>query len=379
MANILILSALQIFPPVSGGNYRTAMIAEGLATYGHSVRIHSLLGRKHDMLRGKPQGIAKISEQIVEFVQRPKWLWLEAMLSYKCNWPPFWATKALNNPTIHLKSDADWADTIIFDFPYSFCEIAKSNQLTILNTHNIEANIFNALENRQKNTSTKVVEQEIQAINNVNLVCCSSVEELTHFSALAPNQRFIVIPNCVDRRRFQDLYIQRERVRHQLGINAQTRALLFPASRYAPNQEGFDFLSNFAEQNSALLENLDLTLVVTGSVTKKPLNAGRLIATGPVPEIEPYFKAADWGLNPIFKGSGTSIKVAEMIAAELPLLTTAVGARGFDLTNQEDVIFFDRETFAETLKKLPINRLNLSKMTSQATLKNARYSTLIWP
>jgi glycosyltransferase involved in cell wall biosynthesis len=349
------------------------MIAEGLATYGHSVRIHSLLGRKHDMLRGKPQGIAYISEKILEFVQRSKWLWVEAMVSYKRNRPPFWATKALNNPTIHLKSDAEWADTIIFDFPFSFCEIAQSNQLKILNTHNIEENIFNALDDRQKNTSNKVAQQEIQAINKVNLVCCASVEESTHFSALAPNQRFIVIPNCVDRRRFHDLSIQRETVRHQLGINAQTRALLFPASRYAPNQEGFDFLSNFAERNSDLLEELDLTFVVTGSVTKKPLKSGRLIATGPVPEIEPYFGVADWGLNPIFKGSGTSIKVAEMIAAELPLLTTAVGARGFDLTNQEDVIFFDRETFAETLKKLPINHQHLRKMTSQAAVKNARY------
>ena len=373
MANVLIISALQVFPPVSGGNYRTAMIAEGLAAYGHSIRVHSLIGRKHDMIRGKPRGTAKISERVTESVQRPKGLWLEAMLSYKRNRPPFWATKALNNPSTHLKSDAEWADTIIFDFPFSFCDIAKPHQLTILNTHNIEANIFNVLADQQKNTSIKVSEQEIHAINNVNLVCCSSFEELTYFSAAAKNQRFIIVPNCVDRSRFQDLSIQRERVRYQIGLHAQTRALLFPASRYAPNQEGFDFLSNFAERNFALLDNLDLTLVVTGSVTKKPLNAGRLIATGPVPEIEPYFRAADWGLNPIFKGSGTSIKVAEMIAAELPLLTTTVGSRGFDLTNREDAIFFDRETFAETLKTLPITHLSLRKMTSQAAFKNARY------
>ena len=373
MANILILSALQIFPPVSGGNYRTAMIAEGLATYRHSIRIHSLLGRKHDMLRGKPQGIAKISEQIVEFVQRPKGLWVEAMVSYKRNQPPFWATQALKNPTTHLKSDAKWADVIIFDFPFSFCEIAQSDQLKILNTHNIETNIFNALRDRQKHNSTKVAEQEIHAINNVNLVSCSSVEELTHFAAIAPNQKFIIIPNCIDRRRFQDQSIQRDKVRHQLGLNTKTRAMLFPASRYGPNQEGFDFLYGFAEKNSALLDNLDLTFVVTGSVTKKPINAGRLIATGPVPYIEPYFRAADWGLNPIFKGSGTSIKVAEMIAAELPLLTTAVGARGFDLTNLHDSIFFDRETFPETLKNLPINQQTLRQMTSQAAFKNAKY------
>ena len=373
MANVLIISALQVFPPTSGGNYRTAMIAEGLSTYGHSIRLHSLIGRKHDMLRGKTQGTAKISERIVEFVQRPKVLWLEAMLSYKRNRPPFWATKALSSPTIKLNTDVQWADVIIFDFPFSFFAIANSKTLKILNTHNIEAKIFDSPKERQKGTITEVADQETHSINNVNLVCVSSVEELTHFSAIAPDQRFLLIPNCVDRKRFQDLSINRQDIRKSLGINERSRALLFPASRYGPNQDGFEFLAKFATNNPTLLEDLDLTIIVTGSVTSKSIRAGRLIATGPVPKIEPYFAAADWGLNPIFKGSGTSIKVAEMIAAELPLLTTAIGARGFDLKDQEDAVFFLRETFAETLRNLPRNRDELRQLTSMAAAKNAKY------
>ena len=349
------------------------MLAEGLATFGHSVRIYSLLGRKHDMIKGKPAGFAKISEKIVEFVQRPKILWLEAMISYKRNQAPFWATRALNNTITRLNSDALWANTIVFDFPFSYCEIAKSHQLKVLNSHNIEAKLFAGRKVQKNDIAAKVARQEIYAIDNVNLVCCSSTEELHFFSEIAPNQQFMQIPNCIDRKRFHDLSKHREIIRKSLALNESTRALLFPASRYGPNQDGFSFLANFAARNQSLLDDLDLTFIVTGSVTKNRINSGRLIATGPVPAIEPYFGAADWGINPIFQGSGTSIKVAEMIAAELPMLTTAIGARGFDLRDQEDAIFFARETFSETLKNLPVNPEKLRQFASRSAIKNMKY------
>ena len=91
-------------------------------------------------------------------------------------------------------------------------------------------------------------------------------------------------------------------------------------------------------------------ICVPGSVVSGPEEHGVLKATGRVPEIEPYFAAADFALNPMFSGAGTNVKMADFIAARLPILTTPFGARGFELEDKKSALFFEPETFLEVLE-----------------------------
>jgi len=50
------------------------------------------------------------------------------------------------------------------------------------------------------------------------------------------------------------------------------------------------------------------------------------------------YKAADIAINPMFSGSGTNIKMFDYMAAGLPTITTAVGARGIDNFNDAFII-----------------------------------------
>jgi glycosyltransferase involved in cell wall biosynthesis len=55
---------------------------------------------------------------------------------------------------------------------------------------------------------------------------------------------------------------------------------------------------------------------------------------------------ADLALNPVTSGAGTNIKMLEYMAAGLPIITTVVGSRGLNLTNDEDaIIVSDLEDF----------------------------------
>src|SRR5690606_4095268 len=55
-----------------------------------------------------------------------------------------------------------------------------------------------------------------------------------------------------------------------------------------------------------------------------------LLVTGSLDEAakNDWFAACDLAVNPMFSGSGTNIKMFDFMAAGLPVVTTAVGARG---------------------------------------------------
>jgi glycosyltransferase involved in cell wall biosynthesis len=73
----------------------------------------------------------------------------------------------------------------------------------------------------------------------------------------------------------------------------------------------------------------------------------RVVVTGRVPSITPYLERAAVYGNALKHGAGSSLKVLEALASGVPLVSTAVGARGFDLTAPENYLCAeDTESFA---------------------------------
>lgn len=72
--------------------------------------------------------------------------------------------------------------------------------------------------------------------------------------------------------------------------------------------------------------------------------------TGTVPSVAPYLARAAVYANALSHGAGTSLKVLEALAAGLPLVSTAVGVRGFALTAPEHFLAAeDAEGFAHAI------------------------------
>lgn len=343
------------------------MIAEGLVQNGHEVRIHSLIGRKPDMLKGAGPGEMVVAPAISEFVRRPKIIWLIAMLTYKLKMPPFWASFVLTGSRI--KNDFDWAHVIIYDFPFVFPQ-KRPDKPAIFNSHNVESRLYPGEGFLTKLISKWVRNREIQASLKAQYQAVSSAEELEFFKNFKSPDTIFLVPNCVDEKRFANIQLHRASLRESLHIRPSTQVLFFAASAYGPNYAGFEFLLEFSRKYNDLLQENNIVFLISGSVTKNVIKEPSFISTGPVPQIEPYFGAADWAVNPIFHGSGTSIKLAEMIAARLPVLTTGIGARGFDLQDEKSAIFFDKETLAHKIKSLTqYNRQNLIDLARTSNLK----------
>ncbi len=84
------------------------------------------------------------------------------------------------------------------------------------------------------------------------------------------------------------------------------------------------------------------TLVLCGAnppARVAALRGPRVEVTGTIPSVEPYLRRARVFANPLSHGAGSSLKVVEALAAGIPLVSTAVGVRGFPL---EDGVHYRR-------------------------------------
>jgi hypothetical protein len=95
--------------------------------------------------------------------------------------------------------------------------------------------------------------------------------------------------------------------------------------------------------------------------------------------VEPYFAAADIAFNGVFRGSGTNLKMAEFIAAKLPILTSTAGMRGYNLLDGEDCISFTQDSLADVLEQPALDDPGrLTAMADSAYEKNKRQIDMDW-
>ncbi len=72
--------------------------------------------------------------------------------------------------------------------------------------------------------------------------------------------------------------------------------------------------------------------------------------TGTVPSVQPYLDRAAVYANALFEGAGSSLKVLEALANGIPLISTAIGVRGFALTPEcHYVAAEDADSFARAI------------------------------
>jgi hypothetical protein len=90
-------------------------------------------------------------------------------------------------------------------------------------------------------------------------------------------------------------------------------------------------------------------VLALGSVAAGPSREGALITTGRVPAVTPYFAAADAGLNPVVRGSGSNVKVFEYLAARLPVISTPFGMRGTELRSPDDYLAYEGASLVDAI------------------------------
>jgi len=357
---ILMLCGYRIFPPSTGGHVHSTTIARALARMGHPVLVYCLAGRRGDYTPAAWLGAGmrrvEIEPGLVEETHLGVGYGLLQTLSRRIGLPRIGQFELLRRGIVpdRLKHELRNADIIIADFP--FCPPVPGpwrGKPWFMVSHELEFRLFQqggALERRFAGWM-QGVEQAAPARYRDIFVCAQ--EDRDFFRAHdSPGELRLPYIRCgVDCRSYIAAPGARERMRAALGLGDDDRLLVFSGSRYGPNLESLEALRNFCRAETAFLERNRLHLLALGSMMAAPQREGPFIATGPVPDVLPYFAAADAGLNPITRGSGSNIKLFEYLAARLPVISTPFGVRGTNLVPDIDFLPYSADALRPALQR----------------------------
>ncbi|MGO4260209.1 glycosyltransferase family 4 protein [Lysobacter sp. TAB13] len=113
------------------------------------------------------------------------------------------------------------------------------------------------------------------------------------------------------------------------GARTQPPLAVFVGSAHPPNARAAQFIiDELAARNPQVNFALVGSVCEAINVAALPPNVA-LLGFLSQSDKEALFAIADIAVNPLFEGGGSSLKVPDFLAAGLPLLSSAVGARGF--------------------------------------------------
>ncbi len=254
-----------------------------------------------------------------------------------------------------LKKAIKEANIIQVEHPWIFSWIHRKikKKPLVLVEHNFEYELqkkgYNKLPKFLQNLIFKITKEiEYNAVTKANLIFVTSdVDKKNLEKSYNIKNKIKIVENGVNTS-FK-LSLNKDELKKKFGFENK-EIILFTGAGHPPNYEAIYLIK---EKIVSSLK--DVIFIIAGSVHKKGRDRN-IFYTGPIDEITPYFNMADIAINPMLSGSGTNLKMLEYLSFGLPVITTEVGARGFNLKNNKDAIICKIEEFPENIKKILKNK-----------------------
>lgn len=315
--SILVISAFRIWPPHFGASERTYNLAKQLAAKGelHLTVLHSSCAQ----VQGPVQVESWPNTEIITV--GPARRWAQAF-NPRMVWKGLVSIRRKHSTVIlcgHLWSTAvgmllSWFTGIPF----------------ILDAHNVEHIRFQRM---GKKPVALVRLWERLACKRAAAITCVSAADRRHFVEMGvPESKITVVANAIDTKQYRPNPEARAEVRQALDLaERQPMLLFFGKLDYGPNAEALHIIADELLPRIER-ERPDAQIVVCGYHPRQDLGIThpQFRYMGFVPRIEDYINAADCVLVPLLSGGGTKFKIIQALSCLKPVVTTTVGAEGFD-------------------------------------------------
>lgn len=258
----------------------------------------------------------------------------------------------------------DGAAAVIVEHPYLLpvARLVAADLPLVYDAHNDEVRMKRALIGRHPNARNlmavvKAVESE--AVRSASLVVtCSEADRVSLQDATPTLASWALIPNGADVLATEFVLPEKrgeQRDRLLEGIRRMNggefaRVALFVGSYHPPNIEAAEQIVRAALH----LPKVAFFLVGNHGIHfanwRLPKN---VLVTGTVSDhtLQLLLGSADIALNPMESGGGTNLKLVEYFATGTPVVTSELGIRGVDATEDEHVVIADGEDLASAIKR----------------------------
>jgi glycosyltransferase involved in cell wall biosynthesis/GT2 family glycosyltransferase len=238
---------------------------------------------------------------------------------------------------------ASAADVVVFSHPWVYplvSDVLRSKeQLVVYDAHNVESVLrYRLLADSEAGLRivrhATALERELCRCADLVLACSHDDRDLFHRLYGMPFAKCLVTPNgtFVGDAPSESARLEKK---SRLGL-ADSPLAIFIGSLYPPNEEAARFICS--DLAPAVPE---VTFAICGgvggaidgdSLARRGISNVRITGILDESARREYLAASDLAVNPMFSGSGTNIKMFDFMAAGLPVITTAIGARGITLS-----------------------------------------------
>jgi len=366
---ITVLDMQPITPAVGGGRLRLLGLYHNLGAYSDCVYVGS-----YDWV-GEPEKSLRLSDTLLETVVPLSDLHHAAATDLAQQAGGKIVIDLAFSQLAHLSKDYIAAantriatsEVVIFSHPWVYPAVKdrlRVNQLIIYDSQNVEGFLRAQLLDEHNPVEEKLLRQVVQDENDIGwradwILACSH-EDLLRFNRLYgfPLEKMRVVPNGV--MAFRDPLPTDESkslARREWKIHPDAFVAIFIGSAYGPNVQAANFI---VQQLAPRLPNV-LFVIAGGVGDAVNSTASNVRITGSLDEKDKvrWLHLADIAVNPMQSGSGTNIKMFDFMAMRLPVVTTAIGARGIEYAGAPPFLTTDGSAlaFAETIEKLRADTL----------------------
>ncbi|MGH6890397.1 MAG: glycosyltransferase [Rhizomicrobium sp.] len=252
------------------------------------------------------------------------------------------------------------ADIVVFSHPWIYPlvrdRLDPARQLIVYDAHNVEGVLrMELLDDGAAGTAIvrDVVRVERELCERADLILTCSHEDRASFNRLygIAFARMRVFANGTFTNKITPATTEEKAAARKSLDLGSSRVAFFIGSNYPPNVEAARFIVNvlapamphllFAIAGGVADGLAGLPMRINVRVPGLVYETGRLA----------WLHASDVAINPMFSGSGTNIKMLDYMAAGLPIVTTGIGARGIE-TSEEAFEIAAPQTFVETVASL---------------------------
>lgn len=253
------------------------------------------------------------------------------------------------------------SDVIVFSHPWLYPAIDSrmdlKKKVVIYDSHNVEYLLRDKILGEQP--FARCVSQQIKFVEGAlcraaDLVLACSEEDRQSFTSVygVDPEKILVVPNGVDVNSVRPATAeQKKEYKKKLSISGP--AAIFVASLYQPNVQAARYIVDVLADKCP-----GVTFLIVGGVGEALGDCAKpnvkVCGVVPYDRKNMLLAAADLGINPMFFGSGTNIKMFDFMAAGLPVISTPVGARGIE--SRDTLVVADPESFPGEIARLLSDR-----------------------